>query len=674
MSKNEICLFGSVGGSWWDESWFTANQVREELEGRSGPLTVRINSGGGIASEGQAIYTQLRNYPDQVNVVIEGAAMSAASLIAMAGDTITMTLGSFLLIHDPASMWTQGRGTEEDHLKQAKQLAITANGYAAIYAKRSGKSLEEAREVMRVETLLDGALAVAEGFATAVDDQSEPATAATWDYRLYKNAPAQLREASEKLGKLSSQAAAMAIFAGAPRQKQEMKMTVPTTAAAGATPQTQPAVQAPDPKVAVMAERQRINSIENMLMVAKLPADVVTTLRTELVDGDADLTMASAKITEAWAKLGDQSPPAVGREPARITRDEVETRRQGMQQAMIAQVSRAAPQSDAARPFMDLSLVEMAAICADYKGPIRNAGDRTRVFEMAAGHSRSDFTGIFENALNKMLLDRYEAQQPTYRRLAKKKNFKDFRPHPMVRAGDFPKPQAIGENGEIKFGTFGEKRETAVLSSYAVGLRFSRQMMIDDDLDAINDVIVDYGTRVADFEEELFYTFMATATLASDGVAVWSTAATRLNLAASGTAITVAALGAGRAAMQKQTSIDGVKLNIQPKILLVGPDKLTEAEQLVASITANDSVKVNPFSAKLDIVSTAQITGNKWYLFADPNRSGGACFVYGYLDGAEAPRIRTEEPFGQQGMAMTLEMDFGLGGTDFRGTYQNPGA
>lgn len=115
-------------------------------------------------------------------------------------------------------------------------------------------------------------------------------------------------------------------------------------------------------------------------------------------------------------------------------------------------------------------------------------------------------------------------------------------------------------------------------------------------------------------------------------------------------------------------------MNMAPSILLVGPDKETEADQLVTSITPNLPSSVSPFSGRLEVVSSAQVTGNRWELYVDPNRPGGACFVYGYLNGAEAPRIRMDEPFGQQGMAMTVEHDFGLGAIDFRGTYANPGA
>lgn len=680
MSKNELLLYGTVGMSWWDEDYFTVRTVRDQLAGMSGDITVRINSGGGVASEGQAIYTMLTDWPGKVTVVIDAVAASAASLIAMAGDEIVMRLGAWMLIHDPATPWTMGRGTEDDHLKEAEILGAIADGYADIYAARSGMSREEARAVMRDETVLVGQAAVDMGFATLVDDGQQAVPAARFDYRRYKNAPSEVREASRSLGRASGQEAIMAMIAGRPRTKKGGPvMAGKKDAAATDTAEVEDLkddVSADTAQVdadpAAMAqvtatERQRSVRIMNMVSMTGLP---VALAEKHIADGTTVDAFTDVVMAERRKLAGDDLPMA-GRETARIVRDEADTRREGMSDALVAQMRRKAPETDKARPYMVMTMAEMAALTIGHKGSLRTAGDRAEVF-MQAGHSRSDFTGIFENALNKSLLERYEIAEPTYRRVARRRDFRDFRPHPMVRTGDFPKLQTIGENGEIKFGTFGEKRETAQLASFASGLRISRQMMIDDDLGAIDDMVGDYGSMVADFEEELFYTFMLSAALSSDATAVWH--ANHANLAGAGTAITVAALGAGRAAIRKQTTIDGKKMNMTPSILLVGPDKETEAEQLVATITPNDNAKVNPFSGRLAVVSSAQLTGNQWYLFADPARAGGACFVYGFLDGAAAPRVRADEPFGQQGWAMTVEHDFGTGAADFRGTYKNPGA
>jgi len=686
---NEIVLYGSVGASWWDEEFFSAATVRQALADKTGPLTVRLNSGGGLAWEGQAIYTMLRDYAatkGEVHTVCDAVAMSAASLIFMAGDRRTVRMGGIVMIHDPAQMFTDGRGTEEDHRATADALAVLADAYADVYAARAGVSREEARRVMRSETYLDGEAAVAQGFATEREELAAVA-AARFDYRLYANAPAHLREASQSLGSPKGPRPSMAALAGSPRpHPQEPLMADQETAAEvpavaddvtepetrdAATAETAPDAQAPDmtatAQAATAAERARAKNLRAMAEAANLPVAVADDLIDRGVSVEAAIPLILARRKEA-TQMSD--PLALGAR-TQIVRDERDTRRAGMAQALVAQMRRRDPETDMARPYMGLSLVDMAAACADYRGPVRSVGDKLNVF-MAAAHATSDFPGIFENALNKSLLERYTVAQPTYREIARSKTFTDFRAHPMVRAGDFPRLQSIGENGEIKFGTFGEKKETAVLSSYGVGIGISRQMLVNDDLGAIDDVMADYGSMVSDFEEQTFYTFMASATLASDSTAVWH--ASHSNLAGSGTAITVAALAAGKAAMRKQTTVDGLKMNLAPSILLVGPDKEIEAMQLVAPIQAQSAGNVNPFSGTLRIVVSAQITGNTWYLFADPGRAGGACFVYGYLDGAAAPRVRMEEPFGTQGMKLTVEHDFGTGAMDYRGTYKNIGA
>jgi ATP-dependent protease ClpP protease subunit len=692
MAKNELILYGTVGASWWEEEFFTAKTVRDELAQMTGDIVVRINSGGGIASEGQAIYTALVDYPGKVTVQVDGVAASAASLIAMAGDEIIMRRGAWMLIHDPATPWTMGRGTEEDHLKEAELLRVISGAYADIYAARSGKSREECRAVMQDETVLDGPMAVEMGFATSVETDGDPVAIATFDYRIYAHAPDEARKASRNLGRAPVKKAVMAMFAGRARsQAQEKpKMAEKTLMAAGATLAAaedatteeptiaSPSIEAGDQKAEVTAPSAEDAALKataraRRILASTTLAGLPTAFADELIASKKSVEEALDDITAKWKENGDVDTPMTGAPTARITRDEVDTRRQGMTQALVAQMRRRDPETDAARPFMEMGIIAMAAESIGHKGAIRSAGDKVEIL-MNATHSRSDFPGIFQNALNKVLLDRYEVQAPTYKLISRKRNFNDFRAHPMVRAGDFPKLQAVGEGGEIKYGTFGERNETAILSSYGIALRISRQMMIDDDLGAIDDMVGDYGSSIANFEEETFYTFMLAATLASDGGSVWQTGATRGNLAGAGTAITVASLGAGRAAMRKQTSIDGMKLNLAPSILLVGPDKETEADQLVTSIVPNQPSSVNPFSGRLQVVSSAQLTGNIWFLFADPNRAGGACFVHGFLNGAEAPRLRMDEPFGQQGLSLSVEHDFGLGAIDFRGTYRNPGA
>lgn len=695
---NEILLYGSVGSSFWEEEYFTAQQVREQLADMTGPVTIRINSGGGIATEGQAIYTALKNYAGQVDIVIDGIAASAASLIAMAGDTITMPLGSIMMIHDPAGWYVEGRGTEDDHLQAATGLRVLANAYAGIYAKQAGIGKDAARDIMKAETYYDGPTAVEAGFATAADDDAEADAPTAFDYRIYPKAPDALLTIAGSLPRARTNQLVMAMMVGTSiptlkgnkmaKQNAQPKATLAKTTLAETTEiDDQVATlevdeedqvdedtdQTDDEDVTAETEDDMVDDEEDAtaaLAASEMSAIINMCVRRDLGIADAkDFITRGLTCKQAVAELNSKGKPVakISKAPsARIMRDERDTRRAGMTDALVAQIGRQRDVTGPARQYMGMSIAEMAAASIDHRGPLRDIGQKMKVFEMAS-HATSDFPAIFQNALNKELLARYTVAAPTYREISKQKNFRDFRPMPLVRTGDFPTLKPIGEGGEIKWGTFGESGEVAAISSYAVGVTISRQMMVNDDLGAIDEVLGSYGNTVAMFEERMFYAFALTAVM-SDGQQVFH--ASHGNLAGAGAAINTTSVSAGRAAMRKQKSLDGISLNIAPTIILVGPDKETEAEMFVAAITPAAAADVNPFSGKLRPVVTPEITGNAWHLLSAAN----PCWVHGFLEGLEAPRLRTEEPFGTQGFSMTLEHDFGLGVVEHRGGYRNPGA
>lgn len=683
-SQNEIVLYGSVGASFWGEEYFSAATVRSALEGRSGDLTIRVNSGGGSAIEGQAIYTMLKDYPGKKTVVVDGVAASAASLLAMAGDEIVMRMGSWMLIHDPAQPFTQGRGTEEDHRREAELLAVVGNAYAEVYAYRTGMTRAEVRRIMQDEVTLSGEDAVAMGFADRAE-ATESQMAADFDYRIYANAPQHLRIAAEKFGTAPDRRAVMAMFAGTPRitTKEEPLMADTTLTPVEASSTAQPATvqaysptlppqPAPDVQASIVAaERDRVKRIMNAAKIANVPEEVTQ----PLIDNGTPLAEALDSISAAWAARVGSDAPMHGAPRARIITDERDTRRTGLADALTAQLARDKDVSGPARDYMNLSFVEMAALSIDHRGPSRTPFDRERVIE-AAMHSTSDFPIVLENALNKRLMSQYQMQTPTYRQIATQMDFTDFRPHPISQIGSFPLLQEVAEGGEIKFGTIGEKKETVQLRSYAAGLRMTRQAMINDDLGAIDRAVRDTANSIAASEEQIFYA-MAFGGANADGPTLTETTRQVFNTtdgtkAGTAAAITINSLSLGRSAIRKRKRLDGTDLDAIARILLVGPDKETEAQQIVAPIQAQQASNVNIFSGTLSIVTTAKITGNAWYLLADPNAL--PVFMYGFLSGDAGPRVRMDEPFGRQGSAWTIERDFGCGAIDWRGGYKNAGA
>jgi hypothetical protein len=358
--------------------------------------------------------------------------------------------------------------------------------------------------------------------------------------------------------------------------------------------------------------------------------------------------------------------------PARVIQDERDTARAAATEAMSYRLGVPVPQagpSAAARERMNDGMISLAMRCTEARQYPRNPREIEELFERAV-HTTSDFPIIMENSMNRTVEARYRLAEPTYRRISRQRNFRDFRPHTVIKTGDFPMLERVKEGGEIKYGTLTEGKESLSVLSYARAIAVSRQLMINDDLGAINDMLSDYGSTVALFEEITFYALAFNGNLA-DGKAVFH--ADHNNLAAAAAAIDVDSVSLGRASMRKQKSLDGNPLLANgPSLLLTGPDTITAAEKLVASITPATLSNVNIFSGRLSPFDTAQITTAAWYLFASPET--GSNYRWGYLEGYDAPRVRVDTPFGRQGMAMSVEHDFGCGATDYRYGYKNAGA
>lgn len=452
-----------------------------------------------------------------------------------------------------------------------------------------------------------------------------------------------------------------------------------------ATPNTAPAIDAQRiAEEARTAERSRIVKLREIGGKLKLPSEFI---ERHIETGSDEQAFRSAIVDHLAASDANRAgEPRVTQ--VEITRDEGETKRNGMVAGLTARMSRAAGERNVevpghARAYMEMGLVEIAAECIGWRGHLRTARHVMEMLDEAfarrdwGGHSTSDFPSILLDAMNKRLLARYALAAPTYRRFAAPQTAPDFRTQNVIRAGDFPTLQKVNEHGEIKSGTFSESKETYKVESYATGFTITRQVIINDNLGAIDQVLSSAGSRVADWENALAFASLLSAsgagpTLLTDSTALFHS--THGNLAGSGAAISIDSVGVGRAAMMKQTTLDGMKANFTPATLLTGPDTFTKAEQLLTTITPAQTSNAVPDSMRraLSVVSDANITGNPWYLFADP--SIAPTFVYAYLEGFTGPRMSSEQQFSVQGLSVKLEHDFGVSAIDYRGAYRNPGA
>lgn len=160
---NIITMFDMIGEDYWSGGGVTAKKVAAQLKAiGSRPIEIQINSPGGDMFEGIAIYNVLREHPQPITVKVMGMAASAASIIAMAGDTVQIGAASFIMIHN---CWVVAVGNRHDMKETSDWLAPFDQAMVDLYAMRTGSDAKNIAKWMDAETFMSGTLAISRGFA-----------------------------------------------------------------------------------------------------------------------------------------------------------------------------------------------------------------------------------------------------------------------------------------------------------------------------------------------------------------------------------------------------------------------------------------------------------------------------------------------------------------------------
>lgn len=162
---------GESGVGWFGDTYTGDATFRQELS-QCGPVTVYINSPGGDVFAGAAMYSALLEHPHRVTVKIMGLAASAASVVAMAGDQVLISPAGYMMIHDP---WAYVAGNAREMEKEAQILREIGDGIAQAYQRKTGRPLEEIRQLLAEETYMNAQSAIEMGFADGLWDEDRKA-------------------------------------------------------------------------------------------------------------------------------------------------------------------------------------------------------------------------------------------------------------------------------------------------------------------------------------------------------------------------------------------------------------------------------------------------------------------------------------------------------------------
>lgn len=214
----EIELYGTISEYSWLGDEVTPQKFKDDLLriGGGGPVTIRINSGGGDVIAASTIRSILRDYKGQKTVRIDGLAASAAVIIALAGDRIQIQDSAYMMIHDPGySVFMAWLDVETmqgliDTLKPIKA------GIADTYATKTGLSVDRINKLMSDETWMNAQKAVDLGFADEILTTGRDVTPSTGEgegsnarnanlnlLKNYRNVPAVLMNLADGDGAVS---------------------------------------------------------------------------------------------------------------------------------------------------------------------------------------------------------------------------------------------------------------------------------------------------------------------------------------------------------------------------------------------------------------------------------------------------------------------------------------
>lgn len=561
-----------------------------------------------------------------------------------------------------AASRSEKQGADQKHEAILVYREDEANAASAASIKETPMNKRDAAKSYTGDKL--DALALGAGISRSANETDEALR-----IRLLAAFDAEDKARAEAEAEATRNADAAAAAAAEAAAAEAAKRTAPKTTPAPAPSAADVAEQS---RAAVAAERKRTKDINDLARSAGFAADdeLVRKALDEGVEVEAFRSQLFDKMIERQA-----ASPTFPMVETRGMQDGQETMRRMVANAILHRSGLVDKLEDGARewrgmPTMDIVKEIMRARGESVRGSVHDVAAR-------ALHTTSDFPIILQDITNQVVLSAYTKYENTFQLIASRKVLSDYRETKVIDIGSAPDLLLKNEHGEFKAGTIRESEEGMKLQRYGRSIGFTHEMLVNDQLDAFMDVVRNWGLKVAKLEGDIVWgAILQNALLLKDGKALFH--ADHKNLATAGTVLDIANLKAARLAYRTQKDIDGESINISPKYLFVGADLEVDAQTLVATNTTPtvksevvpEAIKslVPVYEHRIDSLTT-----KAWFLFADINQAMGRGIHYLHLLGHETPTTAEQIGFRIEGVEFTIAHSFGVGLTDYRYAYKNPG-
>ncbi|MAY85574.1 MAG: hypothetical protein CML02_02450 [Pseudooceanicola sp.] len=452
------------------------------------------------------------------------------------------------------------------------------------------------------------------------------------------------------------------------------------------TPAANTSAPSADVDAARTAERELTRKISAKIDGAGVSAATAAKLRTDLIGTGVSYEAAVEKILDAKVAEANDGGDIRAAGSAIITMDGHDKMVEGMRRSLMGKVRLSGGERN---EFTSMTLREMArAVLVSQGGSVPAGGvmalaSAAFVPAMAgAAHSTSDFGNILADIAHKSMLKGFDEIEESYPQFTSVGVLTDFKPHKRVGLDAFPALKEVKEGAEFTYGSIGDRGETALLATYGRLFAITRQTIINDDLDMLSKVPAAMGRAAKRTVGDLVFAILTGNPNMSDGTALFH--ADHNNLASSGAGPSELTVNAGITAMgtHKDRSDTATALNIRPKFGLSGhkwrsawlqtlnseyapddTDKAGTAKQPRAYNTVRDAVEP---------IVDARLTGDEWFLLADPSMHDG--IEVGYLDGVDTPFLDQQDGWSVDGTEFKVRIDAAATPMAWETMYKNPGS
>lgn len=423
------------------------------------------------------------------------------------------------------------------------------------------------------------------------------------------------------------------------------------------------------------AERARQREIREMSAPFMSSGQLTEAQVSAVIDEGVPSANAANRFMSLMASAETPTPPAGG---ARIMRDETDTRLEGLIGAMMR---------DYSGPGEQYRGMRVRGLAMELSGSQRGFNENDSIARgmrsvsmMGGAHGVSDFAYITTEVMNRTLTAEYARRGANWSIVAGTPlRAADFRELHAVRFGGDFQMKTVLENGEYHEATLNDEAEGLKVERRGRKISLTFEAVTNDDMSAFTRIPREFAMAARVMENSMVWGLIRTnAALKSDSTALFH--ASHKNLASSGSAISVASVGAARKAMWEQTAFGSKDaddfLQIVPDQLIVPPALEVAAMQFSVSTTPAKDTDANPFKNSLTpftvphLGASAGGSDTAWYAIS----SDLPPIAVAYLDGYESPTVQTIEGMNPDKVTMQARHIFGAAPDDFRGSFKNPGS